>query len=36
VHNHGVIGSQREMQDWLSESLDELNRRGRLRGLTGP
>lgn len=30
VQNHGVIGSQMQMQDWLAKSLDNLTRTGRL------
>ena len=30
VENHGVIGSQIQMQDWLAKSLDNLARTGRL------
>lgn len=30
VQNHGVIGSQIQMQDWLAKSLDNLARTGRL------
>lgn len=30
VQNHGVIGSQMQMQDWLAKSLDNLARTGRL------
>ncbi|MFC8423933.1 hypothetical protein ACFUN7_24160 [Streptomyces sp. NPDC057236] len=30
VQNHGVIGSQMQMQDWLAKSLDNLSRTGRL------
>lgn len=30
VVNHGVIGSQRETEDWLTRSLDNLRRKGRL------
>jgi hypothetical protein len=30
LENHGVIGSKREVQDWLADSLDQLKRRGRL------
>lgn len=30
VQNHGVIGSQMQMQDWLAKSLDTLVRTGRL------
>lgn len=30
VVNHGVIGSQRETEDWLTRSLDNLKRKGRL------
>jgi TP901 family phage tail tape measure protein len=30
LENHGVIGSKREVQDWLVDALDQLKRRGRL------
>lgn len=30
VENHGVIGSQREAEDWLVQSLDQLRRKGRI------
>ena len=30
LQNHGVIGSQMQMQDWLAKSLDNLARTGRL------
>ncbi|MEQ7126669.1 hypothetical protein ABN034_19320 [Actinopolymorpha sp. B11F2] len=34
VHFHaGVVGSQRELRNWLSRSLDDLNRQGRLAGI---
>jgi SLT domain-containing protein len=29
-HNHGVIGSQREVEDWLVESIDNLKRKKRF------
>lgn len=29
LHNTGVIGSRLELQDWLTKSLDDLNRAGR-------
>ena len=32
--NAGVIGSQPELLDWLVKSLDQLNRRGRLTGIS--
>jgi hypothetical protein len=35
LHNDGVIGSQRELNDWLVASLQDLKRNGRLRGLVG-
>jgi SLT domain-containing protein/phage-related protein len=36
VENHGVIGSRRQVLDWLVESLSQLERRNRLpRGLGG-
>ncbi|WP_086559974.1 transglycosylase SLT domain-containing protein [Streptomyces africanus] len=36
VENHGVIGSQQEVLNWLVASLDQLSRRNRLpRGLRG-
>lgn len=30
LENHGVIGSQAEVENWLSGSLDNLRRRGRI------
>lgn len=30
VHNHGVIGSQMQVQDWLAKALDNLARSNRL------
>lgn len=30
MQNHGVIGSKLELQNWLTRSLDELRRQGRL------
>lgn len=30
IINQGVIGSQREVEDWLTRSLDNLRRKGRL------
>jgi len=33
IENHGVIGSQHEMENWLTESLDNLRRKGRLQGI---
>lgn len=33
--NEGIIGSQFEMENWLARALDNLNRTGRLPGLTG-
>lgn len=33
VENHGVIGSQHEMEQWLSKSLDNLRRQGVLQGI---
>lgn len=30
VENHGVIASQQEAYDWLTDALDQLRRRGRL------
>lgn len=31
LENHGVIGSQRETEDWLVGSLDQLRRKGRIK-----
>lgn len=31
VENHGVIGSQREVENWLVESMDQLRRKGRIK-----
>lgn len=31
LENHGVIGSQREVEDWLVSSLDQLRRKGRIK-----
>ena len=33
IENHGVIGSQHEMENWLTESLDNLRCKGRLQGI---
>ncbi|MDQ0831938.1 hypothetical protein QF032_003782 [Streptomyces achromogenes] len=33
VTNSGVLGSQREVENWLTMSLDRLKRQGRLNGL---
>lgn len=33
--NEGIIGSQFEMENWLTRALDNLNRTGRLPALTG-
>jgi phage-related protein len=30
LENHGVIGSQHELQNWFTEMFDQLKRRGRL------
>lgn len=30
VHNHGVIGSRLELQDWLTKSMNDLKKRGRI------
>jgi hypothetical protein len=36
IHNHGVIGSKIELENWLAGSLDQLRRQGRLpSGATG-
>lgn len=34
VDNHGVLGSQRDVQNWLVASLTTLNSQGRLRSIT--
>lgn len=34
LHNHGIIGSQKQMDSWLSTSLDRLKRERRLPGGT--
>jgi TP901 family phage tail tape measure protein len=34
LHNHGVIGSQHEVEDWLVGSFDRLQRKGRIRVIT--
>lgn len=36
LHNTGVIGSRRELENWLTASLQELKRTGRLATLLGP
>ncbi|OLT24422.1 hypothetical protein BJF79_13855 [Actinomadura sp. CNU-125] len=30
LHNHGVIGSRLELQDWLTKSMNDLKKRGRI------
>jgi hypothetical protein len=30
LENHGVIGSRLELQDWLTKSVTELKKRGRI------
>jgi SLT domain-containing protein len=30
LENHGIISSQREAQNWLAESLDQLRRQNRI------
>ncbi len=31
LENHGVIGSQHELENWLVDSLDQLRRKGRIK-----
>jgi len=33
-HNHSIIGSQHEMENWLVSSFDQLQRRGRIKVIT--
>lgn len=33
LENHGVIGSQSEMEGWLTRSLENLRRQGKLQGI---
>lgn len=33
-HNHSIIGSQHEMENWLVNSFDQLQRRGRIKVIT--
>jgi hypothetical protein len=35
VHNHGVLGSQMEVHNWLAKSLDTMARTGRLPAAVG-
>jgi SLT domain-containing protein len=30
LHNHGVIGSRHEVENWLVDSIDQLHRKGRI------
>jgi minor tail protein/transglycosylase-like protein with SLT domain len=30
LHNHGVIGSKHEVENWLVDSIDQLHRKGRI------